>query len=77
MLNDEKRSNFTLRVSIDNLKSLLNQLEKGELPSKESILNYHDDLDLLVESITNYHARFKEVLETMNHIKELDLPTTL
>jgi hypothetical protein len=77
MLDEEKRYNFNLRISIDNLKSLIDQLENGELPSKESIKNYRSDLDLLVDSITNYHARFTEVLETINHIKELELPTSL
>jgi hypothetical protein len=77
MLDEEKRYNFNLRVSIDNLKNLMNQLENGEVPNPESIKRYKSDLELLVDSITNYHARFTEVLETINHIKDLDLPTSI
>ncbi|MCC5815368.1 MAG: hypothetical protein JJT78_11475 [Leptospira sp.] len=77
MLDEEKRNNFNLRVSIDNLKSLIDLLEKGEMPDSESIKNYRSDLVLLVDSITNYHARFTEVMETIKHIKDLELPTSM
>lgn len=77
MLEEERRNNLALRVSIDNLKQLLEGLKKGEVPSNEDIELYQKDLNRIVESITNYHSRFKEVLETINHIKELSLPTEL
>jgi hypothetical protein len=77
MLNDERRNNFTLRISIDNITQLIQDLEKGETPSSELILSAKNDVQKMVDAITNYHARFKEVLETVNHIKEISDQDTI
>ncbi len=77
MLEEERRNNFALRLAIDNIQSLLSSLEQGKLPDSAKVADYKKDFSLIVDSITNYHARFKEVLETINHIKELHLPTSL
>ncbi|WCL49376.1 hypothetical protein [Leptospira sp. GIMC2001] len=72
MLNDERRNNFTLRVSIDSLKNLIDTVDRDEKPTKDDIATARQDLELIVEAVTNYHARFKELLETVNDMKELD-----
>jgi|JI8StandDraft_1071087.scaffolds.fasta_scaffold65396_2 hypothetical protein len=72
MLDDERRNNFTLRVSIDNLKKIIDILEANEIPSKEEVAYAKDDINKVIDAITNYHSRFKELLETVNNIKELE-----
>ena len=72
ILDDERRNNFTLRVSIDNLKKIIDILEANEIPSKEEVAYAKDDINKVIDAITNYHSRFKELLETVNNIKELE-----
>lgn len=74
---DERRNNFTLRISIDNLKQMIELCENKKPVPPELIEKCKNDLNIVIESITNYHARFKEVLETVNHIRDLNLPTSL
>lgn len=77
MLEDERRNNFTLRVSVDNLKEMIRLCEEGVPVSQELVAKCKTDIDIVLDSITNYHSRFKEVLETINHIRDLNLPTSL
>jgi N-acetylmuramic acid 6-phosphate (MurNAc-6-P) etherase len=72
MLEDERRNNFALRLSIDNLKNIIEILEDDKKPTKEQITYAKEDINNMVDAITNYHARFIELLETVNNIKELE-----
>ncbi|MCG9873584.1 MAG: hypothetical protein O9346_00745 [Leptospiraceae bacterium] len=72
MLEDERRNNFALRLSIDNLKNIIEILEDDKKPTKEQISYAKEDINNMVDAITNYHARFIELLETVNNIKELE-----
>ncbi|NCN10643.1 MAG: hypothetical protein GW938_12445 [Leptospira sp.] len=72
MLEDERRNNFALRLSIDNLKNIIEILENDNKPTKDQIAYAKEDINNMVDAITNYHARFIELLETVNNIKELE-----
>ena len=72
MLEDERRNNFALRLSIDNLKNIIEILEDDKKPTKEQISYAKEDINNMVDAITNYHDRFIELLETVNNIKELE-----
>ena len=72
MLEDERRNSFALRLSIDNLKNIIEILEDDKKPTKEQISYAKEDINNMVDAITNYHARFIELLETVNNIKELE-----